>query len=172
MDLFTQRNIYAALAAFAVIAVLAAATALWNGSNTQLEVTDIATIVTNMQTQYQPASYQYGTAAITPQALAATLDSNIVTGTGNTTQINTRWNSPITITGSGSSFTLAFGEVGTANCQAIEQSGALAQVLTSIQVTGGTARTTLPVTDPNTAAADCASAPNTMTLTAKGHPGT
>ena len=121
-----------------------------------------------LQDAYSNQSYQYGAAVISPTILinSSAVDSTIVSG-GNT--INSRWQTPIVITGATTTFSAALTAIPYNICTKLMLNNSLAQYITAIGITGGSMNT--PPVLPTTAATACgASGTVNLTIDFIGHP--
>ncbi|HEV2651670.1 MAG TPA: type 4 pilus major pilin [Rhizomicrobium sp.] len=167
MDPLVARNISILVGTLLLAAVIGFGFVIRNGTYSTNQAQDLVTIAQGLQKAYVNQNYQYGAAVIPSSTLinAGKVDPNTVTGTN----IMSRWQTAIVITGAGTAFTLALTGIPSNNCVDLMLDQSLQQYATSIGITGGTARTE-PVSQAN-AAADCGTS-GTVNLTATmiGHP--
>jgi hypothetical protein len=168
---FLEFNITNLLGIFAVALAAAVGFTLWDSLFSSSQAEEIATYI-QYEWQFNP-SYNYGTTTFAPVALSNKAATRLASNIGQAgAVINTEWGQPIAFSGtsSGKAFTLTLPAVPVADCQDILSSEVLAPLATSIQVTGKTVETALPLGG-DAAAADCAAGPTSVIITAKGHPG-
>jgi hypothetical protein len=166
MQNLTATQIASFITGLLVLGALTLFLLLRNSTNSTLELNDLEQIGDGMLVAFQNVNYNFGNAAIPGSVLinGGKIPSTIVSGTN----IQSRWNTPITLTGTGTAFTAALTNVPQANCVDIETDAGLAQYLSAVVVTGGASR--VPPVPVTTASTDCAAGNNTMTLTYTGHP--
>lgn len=166
---FLENNIVALLTLFGIALVAAVGFTQWDSLFASSQSDELATYI-QYEWQFNP-SHQYGTAAFTPVALSTKANPRLVTGVGTSSAvINSEWGTPLAWTGTGPAFTIGLTLVPTSDCTELLNNGTLAPYVTSLQVTGKSVETALPMTG-DAATADCASGSVSITVTAKGHPG-
>jgi hypothetical protein len=167
MEVMNARTLVGIIGGILTVAVLGLFLVIRNGMNSSLQVSDLEAIGNAMILAYENVGYNYGSGTIASSSLISTgmVPSGAISGTA----LQSRFNTPMTVTGNGSSYTIALTGVPTANCVSIMTDPGLAQYLASVTVVGGTART--PPVPFTTASGDCAAASTeSLDLTYTGHP--
>lgn len=165
MEPLVARTIATVVGALLVGAALLAGVVFYFQASSTNESQDLVMLGDAMMDAYTNQNYQYGTAAI-PGSVVINA-GKVPTGMVNGTNLVTRWNTDITLTGATTNFTAALPGVPFQNCVQLMEDVGLSAYLTSISA-GTTARTP-PVAAPQ-ATTDCGSSGTvTLTLTYTGH---
>jgi hypothetical protein len=131
------------------------------------ESSDLISMAQGFWGAYQVKSYVYPAGNMDPTILITgkKVDSQIVNGA----TLVTRWNSTITFPVVGSTFTATLPATPSSNCEDLMTDSGLAPYISSIGITGGTAR--VPPVDGSQASTDCgAAATQSLTVTFKPRP--
>jgi hypothetical protein len=139
---------------------------LRTGTNSYTEINDLEQMGNGMIIAFQNLNYIYPVGPIAPAVLinGGKVPAGMVSG-GN---LVTRWGTPILPVGIGQGYTVPLTATPQSTCIDILSDAGLAPYLSSIIVSGATAR--VPPVPATTAAIDCAGTTNTVTLTYTGHP--
>jgi type II secretory pathway pseudopilin PulG len=169
MENISARTIVLFITGILVAAVLGLFVTLRNSTNSQTQILDLEQIAQAMLLTYQNAGYNYGTGAIPATVLINTgkVPSSIVNGTN----INSRFSTPITLDGAGTSYSITLTGIPGANCFDVVSDTGLAQYLTSATVNGTAVNTTPPLNVTTiTGACGTSTAADTIVLNFTGHP--
>ena len=166
---FLENNIVSLIILFGIALVAGVGYAAWDTIFSSSQAQEDADYIQYEWTFNPTHTYAAGTFA--PVALSNKAPDRLVVNKGTATaQIYGENGTAIAFAGTGPAFTLTHTAMSAAQCQDFLSSSVLSPFVTSIQVTGKSVETILPLGG-DAAAADCAAGNATVVVTAKGRPG-